>query len=195
MRACVKDDFIVLGQTGIDQRVAQALQKTPHGDRLISEVTITDPTHPLFGRTFALINPKIPARQKTLLTIRLPNGQPRAVPRSATNLALDTADENLPATSVLPISVHTMLPLAHHIHRLVQVREERTNETPCPTITTSTVSNGQSLSETIPSREQFTPTLEQARSRPSATTGPRTRAINSASPSHPKPHSQRGGRS
>ena len=175
--------------------LSQALQKTPHGDRLTSEVTITDPTHPLFGRTFALINPKIPARQKTLLTIRLPNGQPRAVPRSATNLTLDTPDENPPSTSVLPISVRTMLPLAHHVHRLVQVREERTDETPCPTIPTDPVSTGQSLSETITLREQSTPTLEQTRSRTSATTGPRIRAIDSASPSHPKPHSQRGGRS
>lgn len=86
------------------------------------EVTITDPAHPLFGRTFPLIHNHSP-RGKSELIIQLPNGLLRSVPRLATDLSLASSQ---PASEVeLPfISVWTILPLARFVQTLPQASEE-----------------------------------------------------------------------
>jgi hypothetical protein len=87
----------------------------------LSEVTITDPAHPLFGRTFPLVQHKSP-RGKSQLIIQLPNGLLRSVPHSSTNLS--TSSLPTPCAELPAISVWTILPLARFIQNLLQAAEE-----------------------------------------------------------------------
>ncbi len=62
-------------------------------------VTITDPTHRLFGLTVPLVQ-KHPLASTSVVVIRLPTGEYRRVPRAATNLT------ELPAeVTVAPVGV------------------------------------------------------------------------------------------
>jgi hypothetical protein len=100
----------------------RAQQDTPIGERVVQEVTITDPRHPLFGQT-------LPVRvvqtyhRPTHITVLLPNGRQRSVPRHATNLASDPKAE-LSRQDLPPISVRTILPLARFVSALKQAKEE-----------------------------------------------------------------------
>jgi hypothetical protein len=86
------------------------------------QVTIIDPTHPLFGQIFPLIQPTSPQGPAYIL-IQLPTGRRRAVPRVATDL--DGAPSPRPAPGPLPcISVRTILPLAHRVRAMVLAMED-----------------------------------------------------------------------
>jgi hypothetical protein len=86
-------------------------------------VTVTDPTHPLYGQTLPCISVRV-HRSNTHVTVLLPTGRRRSVPRSATDLErpAEEASHDLP----LPvISVRTILPLARFVQGLKQAKEER----------------------------------------------------------------------
>src|SRR5437667_10852253 len=88
----------------------QIQRDTPLFEELSGEVTITDPTHPLYGQTLPLLTVRI-NRSKTHVTVLLPTGRRRSVPRSATDLERPT--EEASHDPPLPvISVRTILPLA-----------------------------------------------------------------------------------
>src|SRR6266700_2171296 len=101
----------------------QIQRDTPLFEELSGEVTITDPTHPLYGHTLPLLTVRV-HRSKTHVTVLLPTGRRRSVPRSATDLdhlrEEATHDPPLPA-----ISVRTILPLARFVQGLKQAKEER----------------------------------------------------------------------
>jgi hypothetical protein len=91
----------------------QVQQDTPLFDELSGEVTITDPTHPLYGQTLPCLSVRV-HRSKTCVTVLLPTGRRRSVPRSATNL--EHQAEHVPSDPPLPvISVRTILPLARFV--------------------------------------------------------------------------------
>ncbi|SRR6266487_2960560 len=100
----------------------QTQRETPLFDKVSGEVTVTDPTHPLYGQTL----PHLPARMNRStphVMVLLPTGRRHAIPRAATNLECPV--ENASHTSPLPaISIRTILPLAHLVHQLKQAKEE-----------------------------------------------------------------------
>jgi len=102
-------------------RDQQITQETPQLDG-VTRVTVTDAAHRLFGQTLEVVHESSP-RGKANLTLRLPNGQTRSVPRRATNFEDDntTGDQFNP----LPrISVRTILPLVQFVgHKLLSAEE------------------------------------------------------------------------
>src|SRR5258707_14629283 len=100
----------------------QTQRETPLFDGVCGEVTVTDPTHPLYGQTL----PQLPVRmnRSTLhVMVLLPTGRRHAIPRAATNLEClveaSSPDSPLPTTSV-----RTILPLARSAPQLNQPKEE-----------------------------------------------------------------------
>jgi hypothetical protein len=85
-------------------------------------VTITDPTHPLYGQTFPLLTVRV-NRSKTHVTVLLSTGRRRSVPRSATDLEhpVEAVSHDFPLPA---ISVRTILPLARLVQELKQAKEE-----------------------------------------------------------------------
>lgn len=97
-------------------------QETPLLDRVCGEVTVTDPTHPLYGQTL----PRLPMRvnrHPLQVMVLLPSGRRHLVPRAATNL--ERPEETVSPAAPLPsISVRTILPLARLVQQLKQAKEE-----------------------------------------------------------------------
>ena len=80
-------------------------------EELSGEVTITDPTHPLFGQTLPLLTVRI-NRSKTHVTVLLPTGRRRSVPRSATNLERPTEHSGAKGDRARHVSaIRRLLPL------------------------------------------------------------------------------------
>jgi hypothetical protein len=100
----------------------QTQRDTPLFEALSGEVTITDPTHPLYGHTFPRLTVRV-NRSKTHVTVLLPTGRRRSVPRSATDLEhpAEATCHDLPLPA---ISVRTILPLARFVQELKQAKEE-----------------------------------------------------------------------
>jgi len=104
----------------------QAPEDAPALDRPGTEITITDPTHALFGQHLRLVFRKCPGRRDHVL-VELPTGRRRAVPVAATSLA-----DHIPglgdraAASLAIISIRTLLPLAG----LVRALKRRALEVP-----------------------------------------------------------------
>jgi hypothetical protein len=113
----------------------QTQQDTPLFEELSGEVTITDPTHPLYGQTLPCISVRV-HRSKTHVTVLLPTGRRRSVPRSATNLER-RAEEVLQSSKLrasshsnqippVPATIWHQLPtssqqqLAHLVAQLIQ---------------------------------------------------------------------------
>lgn len=97
-------------------------QNTP----LVDEVTITDPAHPLFGKTLAVVSDVSP-RGRSHLIVSLPNGDHRSVPRSVTDwrepFAMPPVRRDLPF-----ISVRTIFPLARFIRDRSRAMEGKDDE-------------------------------------------------------------------
>src|SRR5207245_11702722 len=79
-------------------------------------------THPLYGQTFPRLTVRV-NRSKTHVTVLLPTGRRRSVPRSATDLEhpVEEVSHDLPLPA---ISVRTILPLARLVQELKQAKEE-----------------------------------------------------------------------
>ncbi len=109
-------------RTGSASSRNQTQRDTPLFEQLCGEVTITDPTHPLYGQTFPRLTVRV-NRSKTHVTVLLPTGRRRSVPRSATALEqpVEAVSHDLPLPA---ISVRTILPLARLVHQLKQAKEE-----------------------------------------------------------------------
>src|SRR2546421_12877148 len=101
----------------------QIQRDTPLFEELSGEVTITDPTYPLYGQTLPLLTVRV-NRSKTHVTVLLPTGRRRSVPRSVTDLERP-AEEASPDPPLPVISVRTILPLARFVQGLKQAKEER----------------------------------------------------------------------
>src|SRR6266567_2431868 len=136
----------------------QIQRDTPLFEELSGEVTITDPTHPLYGHTLPLLTVRV-NRSKTHVTVLLPTGRRRSVPRSATDLERQ-ADQVSPDSPLPVISVRTILPLARFVQGFKQAKEER---------------HAEQQAKSIPSAEPDTPRcdhdLAPTSRKPSAATG------------------------
>ena len=148
-------------------------QNTAIFDWVVSQVTITDPTHPLAGRTFPLCQTDDPVT-RTCVVIELPSGEHRQIPRKATSLAelKDAASE--PQVPLNPVSVRTLLPLLPVVHRLLGVTEESVNDN---NLLTRTLRVG--LAPTAPDITPSDPVVD-ARSASATSTGPVSGGANPA---------------
>jgi len=109
-------------------------QTTTVFDAVVSQVTITDPTHPLSGRTFPLLQTD-DSVTRTFVFIKLPSGEHRRVSRKATSLAESKNASSEPKVPPSPVSVRTLLPLLPVVGRLLGATEESVNENELPTRT------------------------------------------------------------
>lgn len=107
----------------------QKLQNAPLLSRVVSYLTITDPAHPLFNQTLPVVWLPASSMHEPFIVVELPTGEHRRVPRAATDLAA-TRDDSATVSSPLPISVRTLLPLAHAVRRLLVAREDHPDENP-----------------------------------------------------------------
>src|SRR5947209_9354356 len=138
----------------------QTQRDTPLFEELSGEGTITDPTHPLYGHTLPLLSVRVNP-SKTHVTVLLPTGRRRSVPRSATDL--ERRQEEASHDPFLPvISVRTILPLAYFVQGLKQAKEE---------------SHARQAASTIPPTEQcstsfYDPLASASHEQPTATRSP-----------------------
>ena len=102
----------------------QTEQNTIQIDRL-TRVRVIDPKHPLFGRSFPLLRAFSP-RGNTTVTVLLPDGQRRVIPRTATDLDGETRPQT---QSLPPISIRTILPLAQFVNAKI-ASEEKSDDSP-----------------------------------------------------------------
>ncbi len=86
-------------------------------------VTITDPSHPLYGQTFSVLRVYSP-RAKNGLVVALPDGRARRIPRTITDLVEPPNHHAI--TSV--ISAPALLPLARLICAMVATPEVATHD-------------------------------------------------------------------
>jgi hypothetical protein len=92
----------------------RTLRSASDFERVVSEVSVTDPRHPLFGQSLRLLSLTC-SRGPAFVAVALPDGRRRLVRRAATSL-----DQPPPTTMTLPhISVRALLPLARHIRSMV----------------------------------------------------------------------------
>ena len=117
-------------------------------DRLVSEVTITDPQHSLFGQRLALTNERS-GRGPAYVVVRLPDGRRRSIRISATDLNASDCLGCTPAASLPRISVRILIPLAQHLDRILNLlTEEVIRDEP-----TSPSASSRCVSTTDPGRE------------------------------------------
>src|SRR5260221_13052097 len=100
----------------------QTQRDTPLLEALLDKVTITDPTHPLYGQTLLRLAARV-NRSTPHVMVLLPTGRRHAIPRAATNLEC-SVEIALPASPLPAISVRTILPLARLVQQLKQAKEE-----------------------------------------------------------------------
>jgi hypothetical protein len=112
-------------------RSTRSWQSTSVFDPVASHVTITDPTHPLFGLTVPLVQTH-PLATTSVVTIRLPTGKHRRVPRAATDLTEPPAGVTVAPVPLRPVSARTLLPLVPIVCRLLSATEESPDEKSLP---------------------------------------------------------------
>ena len=108
-------------ETGARSSANQAQRDASEFDRVVPTVTVTDPCHPLNGRTCELVRP-VSSRGKAMLTLRLPDGQLRSVPRAATDI--DGHSQVAVSREGPLISVRTLLPVARLVRLMITATEE-----------------------------------------------------------------------
>jgi len=166
---------------------SQTEQDTPHLDDLSREVTVTDPSHPFFGRKFPLAHPNAPGRKGNLI-LRLPNGQHRSIPRAATDY---DGPVGRPSSLMLPlISVRTILPVARLVRLMLSAIGEVSDD---PALLATAIDQ--------PVSAVTNPELSDALGATGTPASARTGSAscgNDPSPSHPdvfhSPHSRASGR-
>jgi hypothetical protein len=94
-------------------------------DQVSRHVTITERTHPFFGRTFPVVR-DTSSLGVSYLVVELPNGRTRSVPIAATEDTTETARHS--PSGLLPISARTLLPVARHLQVMVRAKEEVTDD-------------------------------------------------------------------
>jgi hypothetical protein len=150
----------------------QIQQDTPLFEELSGEVTITDPTHPLYGHTFPLLTVRV-NRSKTHVTVLLPTGRRRSVPKASTDLERSVEQASLhPPLPV--ISVRTILPLARFVQGLKQVKEERHAEQ-ADALVHSSEPDSASSDNDLASARTDQPTATRPSSRPTHSAHPTSR--------------------
>ena len=100
---------------GIATSARQVGHDAPISEGLISKITITDPGHALFGRSFPLVSSRA-ERGRDYLVYGLPDGRRRTVHKSSTNFGHPAGEDAPGADFRTPwVSVRTLVPLARHL--------------------------------------------------------------------------------
>jgi hypothetical protein len=139
----------------------QAMQSTLLVDRVVSHVTITEPTHPLSGRTLPIVRRSVSPQITPSVIVELPNGEHRCVAYTATDLVTRGVDGTTATRSLLPISARTLLPLAQAVRRLLGATEESPDEFQSP-ITSASVNDVSPRPDTVASPSATAPVAAPA---------------------------------
>src|SRR4051812_30896312 len=108
----------------------QTLQAATGAERLITDVTITDRRHSLYGQRLE-VAPEPSCRGPEWMSVILPDGRYRHVRRAATDLVSVAAGHVGPDRRDARISVRTLLPLADCLRVLLRAsREEGADDQP-----------------------------------------------------------------
>jgi hypothetical protein len=105
-----------LWTVGMRSSTSQPPHAAPILDRLICEVRVTDPRHPLFGQEFTTL-PERSGRDAAFVVVTLPDGRRPSIRRAATDLGGTAATAAEPRFALPRVSARTVLPLAHHLTR------------------------------------------------------------------------------
>jgi hypothetical protein len=100
----------------------------------VSHVTVTDPRHSLFGQRLVVLGERS-GRGPGYVAVELPGGRRRSVRKTATDLVAPSE----PVGSNLPrISIRTLIPLARHVNRILNLlTEEVIRDEPAPSSASS----------------------------------------------------------
>jgi hypothetical protein len=100
----------------------------------VSHVTITDPRHSLFSQRLVVLGERS-GRGPGYVAVELPGGRRRSVRKTATDLVAPSE----PVGSNLPrISIRTLIPLARHVNRILNLlTEEVIRDEPAPSSASS----------------------------------------------------------
>jgi hypothetical protein len=80
----------------------------------VSQVTVVDPEHSLFGRPLRLVSERS-AKGSDYLIVALADGRHRVLRKTATNFKSTPADKIFDGSTLPRISVRTLVPLAYHL--------------------------------------------------------------------------------
>ena len=101
---------------GTRSSASRTSHNAPVLERLVAEVTVTDPRHALYGRRLAVLS-LWASRGPEWISVALPDGRRRSIHRAATDLA-----RPWPGDCRRPlVSVRTLLPLAHLVRDLLRI--------------------------------------------------------------------------
>lgn len=125
------------------------MQNATIPDRVGSQVTITDRQHPLFGQRLALTDERS-GRGPAYVVARLPDGRTRSIRITATDLTAPDFSAGRQVAGLPRISVRTLIPLAQHLNRILNLLiEEVIRDEP-----TSPSASSRCVSTTDPGRRE-----------------------------------------
>jgi hypothetical protein len=93
----------------------RTLQSATIFDRVVSQVTVTDPRHSLFGSKLAAL-PERSARGPTYIVVQLSDGRRRSIRVSSTDLGEPPIAWDSKGSAVPQISLRTLIPLTRHLN-------------------------------------------------------------------------------
>ena len=121
---------------------------------LVSHVTITDPHHFLFGQRLAVARGRS-GRGPAYVVVELADGRKRSVRIAATDLVPPADTPSAPGPQLPRISVRTLIPLARHLNRILNllIEEVIRDEPSSPSASSRCVSTANPAFATSPSRQ------------------------------------------
>src|SRR5712672_2131871 len=93
----------------------RTLQSATILDRVVSQVTVTDPRHSLFGSKLTAL-PERSARGPTYIVVQLSDGRRRSIRVSSTDLGEPPIASDSKGSAVPRISLRTLIPLTRHLN-------------------------------------------------------------------------------
>jgi hypothetical protein len=133
----------------------QAPQTATVIERVITQVTITSPQHPLFGHTFPIVSLQSP-RHREHIIVELADGRRRSIPRAATDLQASSSTGPQPEKPLPKVSVRTLLPLARYLRAMLTLSEEVSDENTAPTVNSADANDPAHLAGIVAPRTSST---------------------------------------
>jgi hypothetical protein len=98
-------------------------QSTTLLDRVVSDVTVTDPQHSLFGSKLVVL-PERSGRGPAYIVVQLADGRRRSIRVSSTDLGGAPIASDTRGSAVPRISVRTLIPLTRHLNASLALHAE-----------------------------------------------------------------------
>ncbi len=115
------------GRDGPEWRQRRSERRISQGatifDRVVPQVTVTDPRHFLFGHRLAVLDERS-GRGPSYVVVQLGDGRKRSVRIAATDLVPPGNSSSAAEPSLPRISVRTLIPLARHLNRILTLLTE-----------------------------------------------------------------------